>query len=247
LVELFGEALERLVSNGPIVHLLPLQALYRAFCLIKPYAMVTPSTSKLLPISIILPTRNSMERLPSHLSHHAAVFGRCQEIIHCDSHSTDGTPEFVRRSLIHAGLRQIDHPPGLYQSWNRAILHCTQPFIYISTIGDELAPDGLEKLLAVAEQEDADIVISPPRFVTENGERAPDREWPIHRLISRYRITEPVGVPGHVLFANAIVHLPHGITGSAASCLFRTAFLQQRLFPLGFHGACDTAGGSDTF
>jgi hypothetical protein len=184
-----------------------------------------------------------MDRMPAHLAHHGEVFSACREIIHCDSHSADGTKRYVADHLNHPGLTQIDHAPGLYQSWNHAIQQCTQDYIYISTIGDHIDLDGLSKMLALAHQENADLVITPPRFVEETGKSQPRLRWPIHNVISAYNVTTPRAIPAHLLFAEAIMHAPDGITGSAASCLFRTSFLKLRPFPLGYHGACDTAWG----
>lgn len=195
---------------------------------------------ELLPISVVIPTRNSMDKLPGHLSHHAAVFARCAEIVHCDSFSKDDTKNYLATHLKHAGLRQFDHPPGLYQSWNFAIQQCTQPFIYISTVGDQIDLAGLQQLLDLANQTEADIVISPPRYVEESGQVNQALRWPIDNLIGHQQIKTPGRVSADLVYTEAILHAPDGIMGSAASCLYRTAFLKPRPFPLGFHGVCDS-------
>lgn len=182
-----------------------------------------------------------MDKLPGHLARHAELFARCAEIIHCDSQSKDGTPAFVAKTLNFPTLKQVDHPPGLYQSWNHALQQCTQTFIYISTVGDDIDADGLERLLALAVETDADIVMSPPRFIDEAGRLQSELRWPINNLILNHGIKKAGVVPSRLVYAEAVFHAPDGIMGSAASCLYRTSFLKPRPFPLGFHGACDSA------
>lgn len=194
----------------------------------------------LLPISVVLPTRDSMDKLPRHLTHHLSLYARCAEIIHCDSHSKDETKSHLASILgTDARLRQLDHPPGLYESWNFAIQQCTQPFIYFSTVGDEMDPDGMQKLLDLAVQTEADVVISPPRFIEENGEKNEGLLWPIHHLIRTHGLKTAGVVSNDLLYAEAVLHAPDGILGSSHSCLYRTSFLKPRPFPLGFHGSCD--------
>jgi hypothetical protein len=182
-----------------------------------------------------------MDKLPRHLERHAALYARCAEIVHCDSYSTDDTKAFLATTLRHSAVRQHDHPPGLYQSWNYAISLCTQPFIYISTVGDEMELPGLVRLYELAVQMQADFVISPPRFVDESGRVHPELRWPIHHLIYDQHFDRASLVSSRTVYLEAILHAPDGIMGSAASCLYRSAFLQPRPFPLGFHGACDSA------
>jgi hypothetical protein len=194
----------------------------------------------LLPISIVTPTRDSMDRLPRHLTHHQAVFAHSAEIIHCDSFSKDATKQYVATHLNHPNLRQLDHPPGLYQSWNFAIGQCTQPYIYISTVGDTIDLDGIRQLLALAQTTQADVVISPPKYVEESGETNDYVAWPIDNLIRLHNITQPGIVQNHLVYTEAVLHAPDGILGSSASCLYRTDFIKTRPFPMGFRGACDS-------
>jgi len=181
-----------------------------------------------------------MDKLPRHLSHHAAVFAHCAEIVHCDSFSKDDTKTYLAEHLVHPGLHQFDHPPGLYQSWNFAIQQCTQLFIYISTVGDQIDLAGLQQLLDLAIKTDADVVISPPRYIEESGQVNEKLRWPIDNLILHQRIKTPGLVSMDQVYIEAILHAPDGIMGSAASCLYRSPFLQPRPFPLGFHGVCDS-------
>jgi hypothetical protein len=203
---------------------------------------MSATAAALLPISIVIPTRNSMDKLPDHLRRHREVFTHCAEIVHCDSYSQDDTKSFLAADLAaHPNLRQIDHPPGLYESWNHALQQCTQPFIYISTVGDRIDLDALKHLLTLATETDADVVISPPRFEDEAGRAQDDLRWPLHQLIATHTIAADGLVPPAVVFTEAVLLAPDGMLGSAASGLFRASFLKPRPFPPGFHGVSDSA------
>ena len=181
-----------------------------------------------------------MDKLPRHLAAMANVLACCAEVIHCDSYSDDGTKAFVSKELSHPCLKQVDHPPGLYASWNHAIQQCTQKYIYISTIGDTITEDGLRRLLTLAEDTKADIVISPPRFVAAGGEEG-SLDWPIHKIVREYRLASPRALPAALMFSEAIFNCPNAVIGSSASNLYRASFLQPRPFPVDYHGAGDAA------
>ena len=48
----------------------------------------------MLPISVLVPTRNSMSLLPKHVEAMRAWLDFVEEVVAVDSHSTDGTMEF---------------------------------------------------------------------------------------------------------------------------------------------------------
>ena len=58
----------------------------------------------MLPISVLVPTRNSMSLLPQHVEAMRAWLDQVEEVVAVDSHSTDGTLEFLQRELKHPGL-----------------------------------------------------------------------------------------------------------------------------------------------
>lgn len=196
----------------------------------------------MLPISVLVPTRNSMSLLPKHIENMRPWLDLAQEVVAVDSHSNDGTKEFLEKELSHPHKRVLTHPPGLYQSWNFGIGQCRSEYIYISTVGETITRAGLEKLLATAESMNANVVISPPQMVTMSGE-AKDKTWPVHALIDDCKLRSPILLAGARAQLFAVANLRRGILGSSASNLYRTEILQRNPFRTDFGTAGDLAWG----
>ena len=189
-------------------------------------------------LAVIFPTRNNSGQIRDHLIHAKSWIGLASEIIVVDS-STDDTLETCR-SLLPAHTKIIQHPPGLYASWNTAIQSVESEFLYISTIGDTLEPGFLECMLNYSSNHSLDMLISPPRLI--GGKKG--LLWPIHAFISKYRIREFVYVEGKdTVILNYLSLAKYGLSslsGSFASNLVRTKMLQKRQFPIEFGGFGDT-------
>lgn len=188
-------------------------------------------------LAVIFPTRNNSGQIRDHLIHAKSWIGLASEVIVVDS-STDDTLE-ICRSLLPAYTKIIQHPPGLYASWNAAIQSVESEFLYISTIGDTLDPGFLGRMLDYCNHHSLDMLISPPRFIGGKKEYL----WPIHNFISEYRILDFVYIDGQdaVIF-NYLSLLKYGLSslsGSFASNLVRTKMLQKRPFPSDFGGFGD--------
>jgi glycosyltransferase involved in cell wall biosynthesis len=195
-----------------------------------------------LPISILLPTRNSMRFLPEHIRKLAPLISLVEEVVHVDSESRDGAVELIREKIPTEKLRFFAQPPGLYQSWNFGIQQVGSKYVYISTIGDSMQPNGLQRLCEVAEKLDADVVVSIPEFHREKGGRV-EQKWPVHRMIDELDIHEPSLVPKLAAFSHAVAGWRGGILNSSASNLYRTEVFQARPFPLEFGTAGDVGWG----
>jgi hypothetical protein len=197
----------------------------------------------MLPLGVILPTRNSRPYLEAHLSALAPWLSLAQQVIVVDSESTDGTVDFLRANLKHPNTAFLTHPPGLYESWNFAIAQLKTDFTYISTIADTITRAGLEHL--VQHIQSADVIISPPAFRDEQNQPLPDLRWPIHDLIADLKITAPQALDKWTAFFFAACHSlgesVSSILGSSASNLYRTAALQKHPFPCEWGTAGDTA------
>lgn len=190
---------------------------------------------------MLLPTRNSMPYVRAHLERLRLWIDLVEEVIVVDSESTDGTAQYLRDELAGPKLKFFNHSPGLYESWNFGIARASARYTYISTIGDGVDRDGLVHLVEVADQEGADVVISPPRFI-HSSRRAPKAgEWPIHWLIENARLTEPCRIPAAQAFLITEMFAPSGILGSSASNLYRTGVIQRYPFPVHFGHQGDTA------
>jgi Glycosyl transferase family 2 len=197
----------------------------------------------MLPLGILIPTKNSMPYLPAHLEALRAWQDLAQEIIVVDSFSNDGTVDFIRSKLSHPNLRFLSHPPGLYQSWNHGIAHVTQTYVYLATTGDTITRAGLEKLVAAAESLAADVVISKPQFVARDGRAAEDIHWPIDDIIATLKVTAPRKLTKLEALIFAVTHATAALLGSSASNLYRTEILRRFPFPTDFGTAGDGAWG----
>ncbi len=198
-----------------------------------------------LPISAVLPVYNCRERLERHLRSVVIWAPMVTELIVVDSGSTDGTLELAREVLTPFGAIFIQHPPGLYQSWNAGIASTKSQWCYISTVEDPITPDGLTHLRQVATRHDADVVISPPEMRNHDGSEPVSDKMPSNRLAEAFLIS---GLTDRMLssaetIANLCGFLPHGLLGSSASNLYRTSFLKQYPFPTDFGHCGDTAWG----
>jgi hypothetical protein len=196
-----------------------------------------------LPIGVLIPTFNSMRLLPAHLDSVASWLDHVQEVVVVDSHSNDGTFELLQQRLRHPHVRFFSRPRGLYQSWNYGIQQIRSTYAYVSSIGDSISPDGLAHLWEVAERLTCDVVVSPPQFVFDDGHPDSPRLWPVHRIIQMLHLTEPRIFQGMAVFLLALKYQPEAILGNSASDLYRTAFLQQRPFPIEYGTAGDSAWG----
>lgn len=196
--------------------------------------------SQQLPIGIVLPTYNVIDRIGQHLEQMRPWIDLVEEFIVVDSHSTDGSLELIQQQLCHPRLRILRHPPGLYQSWNHGIQQITAPYTYISTIGETITHFGLNHLVATAKRLAADVVLSRPNFFNEQG-CAVQKRWPIHCRLEDRPLSEPELLNPQEVFFLAALDVPESIAGSAASNIYRTATLQKFPFPTNYGHLGDEA------
>jgi hypothetical protein len=130
----------------------------------------------------------------------------------------------------------------LYQSWNYGIQQATQPWLYISTVGDSISADLLLHLFALGEAANADVVLSRPHYLFDPGHEGRPIRWAIHDIV---KIASPLQ---DFLLSETAAHffaLLHAHTsallGSSASNLYRTAVLQQQPLPVEYGTAGDSA------
>jgi len=196
--------------------------------------------SDLLPVSVIIPTRNCRDELIEHLKMMHPVFEKAAQVIGVDGSSEDGTAEVLREFIeSRSNAKFLSLPPGLYEGWNAAVAEAEQPWVYFSTIGDFISLDGLTKLMGNAGSLKLDLLISPPKMVQEDG--APSSQtWPIHHFTSAFKTKEI-----HVLSLEQKIlgfcsYFTGSILGSSASNIYKTDFLKQHPFPTDFGHAGDT-------
>ena len=197
----------------------------------------------MLPLGVIIPTRNSMSLLPGHLARLSAWIHEAREVVCVDSFSTDGTLALLKAGLKHPRLKILSHPPGLYPSWNFGIQQITSSYVYIATVGDVIRPDGLRHLIETAQRFQSELVLSPPRFRSTRGQVLESKQWTIHQYLEALRITAPRPLPRSHLFISSVFAGTSGMMGSSASNLYEATLLQRHPFPADFAHIGDTAWG----
>ncbi|RMF95041.1 MAG: glycosyltransferase family 2 protein [Gammaproteobacteria bacterium] len=196
-----------------------------------------------LPVGVVIPTLNAMPLLPAHVESMRPWLPLVREIIVVDSHSEDGSADYLREALAAHEVEIHQRPRGLYQAWNFGISRIRSPYVYISTVGDSITADGLRHLVAVAEALEVDIVLSPPAFIDERGQPIEHIDWPIHRLLRELRLHGPARLSRWAAFGLAVISGGQALLGSSASNLYRSECLQQRPFSPDYGTAGDTAWG----
>jgi glycosyltransferase involved in cell wall biosynthesis len=183
-------------------------------------------------LGLVIPTYNSHRYLKRHVKGLLSWIDLVQEIMVVDSHSTDGSAEFLQEHLPHPNLRVVQHPPGLYASWNSGVAQLQTEFFIMSTTGDTISRDGVEKLMQCAGDGQCDIVISKPIF-RDLADRVHDIRWPIDDILEKAPVVGGCQfLSGLEALVYAMARPDSALLGSSASNLYRTRFFQERPFPL---------------
>jgi glycosyltransferase involved in cell wall biosynthesis len=197
----------------------------------------------MLPIGVLIPTRNSAPYVPQHLADLAGWIGEAQEVIVVDSFSKDGTVDLIKAGLKHPNLKIIEHPPGLYQSWNHGIRQIKAEYCYISTVGESITLAGVQHLAEVMGKWNCDVVVSKPDFIDEQGNPMPPTRWPIDDMVETLGLSAPAVLEGPELFLFTLVNYREAILGSSASNLYRSRCVQANSFPVDYGTAGDGGWG----
>ncbi|MGB5715867.1 MAG: glycosyltransferase family A protein [Gammaproteobacteria bacterium] len=194
----------------------------------------------MLPLGVLIPTRNSMQWLDRHLAALLPWLHRVQEVVVVDSHSSDGTAEYLRQHLAGQNIKHFSHPPGLYESWNFGLSQLRSEWAYIATVGDSVPEATIEELVAVGQANSSDLVISPPTMVSESGKPL-EKQWPIHKYI-KWKAADRAGlISDFEVFLWNTLSVPGSLIGSSASNIYRTEYIQAHPFPEDYRHAGDTA------
>ena len=164
------------------------------------------------------------------------------EFIWVITKSPDGSHEVAREAARELGGQVLEVPRGLYQAWNSGIAQATGDFIYISTIGDTITPEGLNALWNCLRKTAADVVFSPPIISSATGTNLKHaRHWPVFAFSKFLNQFAGLRIPKEKAFLLQILSGASGLLGSCASCLFRALILKSRPFPTDHYHYGDTA------
>lgn len=194
-----------------------------------------------LPLSVIIPTKNSMPYLQVHVEGLRPWIDLGEEIIVVDSYSTDGSLEFLQKHLPPEKTRILNHPPGLYASWNHGIRQVKSTYFYIATTGDTITATGIKALVTAADGLKVDVVISKPTFRGEDNRPRPTPWWPIDDIITSLGCTTPRRLSQAEAILFTATNPDGAMLGSSASNLYRTTTFQRLPFPTEFGLAGDGA------
>ena len=194
-----------------------------------------------LPVTAIFPIYECADRLGDHLTKAKEWLGAVEEVIVVDSVSKDGSADLARRGIKHSNVRHEVVPPGLYAAWNHAVRLATSEFCYFSTVGDTIAERGLQHLVDVARSLVADVVVSPPLCLNEDGTAAAQRVFPIHSILSESALESPVLLPPWLSRLLSTGFSIESFLGSSASNIYRTSCLKEAPFSTDFGKAGDSA------
>ncbi len=203
--------------------------------------MVVPEPKSRSTLSVVLPTLNCMSLLPAHLKTMRPWLDQADEIVVVDSHSPDGTVEYLQKHLRHPNVTFFSRPRGLYQAWNFGIEQTTSDWIYVSTVGDAMAAPLLKHLREVGETLGCDVVASRPNFIDEQDRPVAATTWPIDRILQATGNRRPVKLSGVEIYLYALLAIPCALLGSSASNVYRGPHLRARPFPTEFGTVGDTA------
>ena len=193
-------------------------------------------------ISVIIPVYHCAERLPEHVECLRRLRPMVHEFIWVITESPDGSHITAREAAQELGGQVLEVPRGLYQAWNSGIARANGEFIYISTIGDTITPEGLNALSICIHKNQADVVFSPPAiWPTTKTNLKKCLHWPVFsfsEILSRF---SGGLIPLEKAILMQILSGASGLLGSWASCLFRTSVLQSRPLSVDHHHYGDTA------
>jgi len=169
----------------------------------------------------------------------APILAACARTLWVSSPSDDGTHEFSAKCADWFRGLSLVLPRGLYHAWNQGIARVETPWTYISTVGELILPDFLDRLVRRGESTRADLVVSAPLLTPDNLTFS--RRWPVRK--HRWFLLCWPGrlLPQPFLLYSSLAGGHATMMGSSASNLYRTAFLQENPFPENYGDFGDSA------
>lgn len=190
-------------------------------------------------LTVVVPVYGEVEVFRRHAQAHQDLWNLAAQVIWVATPSRDRAHELARELAARGSGQYLETPPGLYAAWNLGVSQAKQPWIYFNTVGDRCDFHILREALVLAGDSAADLVFSPPNLNPANYSYL--RRWPIFREAGALRRRAGRPISPSWLADFQMRHHDSCVLGSLAGAVFRTAFLQARLFPEIFRSAGDTA------
>lgn len=146
---------------------------------------ITSAASQHQPtISVCLPTKNSRAVIERRVSSLLAQTYPHWEVVHVDTASSDGTVEYLHERIPAERIRSLQHPPGLYDAWNRCITESRGDLIHFATADDFEDPTFYARCVEALNQTGADIASTQYRAVDAEGKILyHGSEHPVYRAL----------------------------------------------------------------
>src|SRR5471030_2653963 len=131
-------------------------------------------------VSICVPNLNTRPFLPERFE---TIFNQTfqdWELIVCDSHSDDGSWEYIQELAAHEPRMRISQTPrnGIYAGFNDCIKQARGEYVYIATSDDTMASDCLEKMVAALEAHaECGLCQCGLEVIDEKGQVQPWMRW----------------------------------------------------------------------
>lgn len=183
-------------------------------------------------ISILLPTRNARSFLSERIQSILKQTVTDWELVACDSHSEDGTWEYLESFASDSRVRLHRIPvEGLYAGWNDCLKRASGEYIYIATADDTMDADCLEKLSrALDATPDADLALCPVGWIDEEGNAISGSQREIHRFLEAHLSEGRTRISKESMFL-MLASFSWGV-GSVTGLLFRRSLLTRTgMFP----------------
>ena len=133
-------------------------------------------------VSICVPSLNTFPFLKERFETIFDQTFRNWELLVYDSHSSDGSWEYIQQLARTDDRMRIWQGPreGVYPAWNECIRRAQGEYVYIATSDDTMSQNCLEELTAALENHpECDLAHCPLLVIDEAGEILRDRSpWP---------------------------------------------------------------------
>jgi len=192
-------------------------------------------------ITAVVPIFECADRLSAHLTFLKGARPVVSEFVWVVTPGRDQSQRLAQEAHRELGGKYLEVPPGLYQAWNAGIRAVTTEFTYISTVGESASAPGLDRLRATLQATGADVAFSPPVLPTQSQARRQLLRWPIFRFQRDLQEREKQILSPYLIAKIQAVAGIFSLLGSCASCLFRTAYLQNHPFPSDYNHYGDSA------
>ncbi len=158
------------------------------------------------PITVAVPSYNGAAHLAEAIQSILAQSDVAYELLACDDHSDDGTPDLVR---ILAGNRaRVLHNPerlGLAGNWNRCVELSRTSLIAVFHQDDVMGPGHLaDHVAAFGRDESIGLVASASEVIDQNGQPVPEGVVGRGGLGPVDRLIEPGGLAAEMAGGNPL-------------------------------------------